>query len=162
MMGAALVLWTAAASAQDKPNFNGKWTLDAEKTAAANPGGGGGGGGGRGGGGRGGMGGGPVTITVDATSLTRETETQNGPVKQVYKLDGSETDVQMGPMTAKAKAKWDGATIVIETTSQTQDGGTRTTKAVYALEGEYLVIANTQPPRGGGEPVTRKQYYKKG
>jgi hypothetical protein len=151
-MGAAVVLWVTAAAAQEKPNFNGKWVLDAEKTAAAN----------EGMGGRGGRGGGgPMTLTVDAATLTRELEMQSGVVKIVYKLDGSEQTVAMGQGEAKAKAKWDGNTIVIETTSPNQEGTPVTRTAVYTIEGDYLVIANTGPGRGGGAPVTRKMYYKK-
>jgi hypothetical protein len=155
-MGAAMVLWATAASAQDKPAFAGKWQLDTEKTAAANPQGGGGGRGG----GRGGMGMGPVTLTVDAASLTVERETPQGAMKTTYKLDGSEQTIMMGQGEAKAKAKWEGNTIVIETT-RTFNENTVTTRTVYSMEGENLVIATTQPPRGGGEPVTRKQYYTK-
>ena len=157
-----MVLFATALSAQ-KPDFAGKWTIDAEKTAAANPNAGGGGGGG--GGGRGGRGGGMMnafTLTVDGTSLTREVEGQNGPVKTVYKLDGSETTVQMGQAEAKAKAKWEGNTIVIETTRQGQDGTAVTTKDVYSIEEGFLVITGTRPGRGGGEPVTTKRFYKKG
>jgi hypothetical protein len=34
---AAVVLSTVAMSAQSKPNFSGKWDVDAEKTTAVNP-----------------------------------------------------------------------------------------------------------------------------
>jgi hypothetical protein len=160
---AAVVLFAAGLSAQGKPNFSGKWAVDAEKTAAANPAppaGGGGGGGGRAGGGRGGGQAGPITLTVDATSLTRATEGQNGPQSTTYKLDGTAQTVTMGQTEAKVTAKWDGNTIVIETTRDMQ-GTAVTTKAVYSMEGDWLVIANTQPGRNGGEPTTRKTYYKK-
>lgn len=165
VMGAAtMVLFATAASAQ-KPDFSGKWTVDTEKTAAANPapqGGGGGGGGGGRAGGRGGMGmAGPMTIKIDAAALTIERETPNGAMATVYKLDGSEQTVTMGQGEAKVKAVWDGNTIVVETTRQGQNG-VMTTKAVYAMEGDHLVIANTQPGRGGGEAMTRKTFYKKG
>jgi hypothetical protein len=158
-MGAAAVLWATTASAQNKPNFSGKWQLDAEKTAAANPQGAGGGGGR--GGGRGGGGMGPMSITQSAADLTIERETPQGAMTTAYKLDGSTQTVTMGQGEAQVKAMWEGATLVIETTRQ-MGGNTVTTKAVYAMEGEYLVVATTSPPRGGGEPVTRKQYYKKG
>src|SRR5688572_33411261 len=94
VLGAATFLFATAASAQDTLNFSGKWQLDQEKTQAAHPnaqppgdGGGGGaagGGGGGGGGGAGGCGGGggmmgPFTLTVDAETLTRESEGQQGP-----------------------------------------------------------------------------------
>jgi hypothetical protein len=164
-MGAAMVLWATAASAQDRPDFSGKWTLDTEKTQAANPGmpagGGGRGGGGGGSGGGRGFGGmmGPFTLTLDGETLTRESEGPQGPIKLVYKLDGSEQSIAMGPMQATAKAKRDGKTIVIETTRQGQQGAV-TSKAVYSLEGDYLVIENTGPGRGG-QVTTRKMYYKK-
>jgi len=168
VMGAALFVLATAASAQEKPNFNGKWTVDAEKSAAANPGMGGSGGRGAGGGGGGGrgMGGGmgmmgPVTLTLDGNSLTSERETQNGTQKIVYKLDGSAQQIQMGQGSATAKARWEGNTIVIETTRDF-NGNSFTTKAVYAIEDGNLVISTTVPGRDGGEPMVRKQFYKKG
>ncbi len=153
-----MVLWASVAAAQAKPNFAGKWQLDQEKTQAANPNAGGGGGGG-GGGGRGGMGG-PMTIVADANTLTITRETPNGAMTTTYKLDGTEQTITMGQGEAKATAKWEGNTIVVNVTRQGQNGEVKT-NTVYSLEGDYLVVANTQPPRGGGDPVTRKSYYKK-
>lgn len=158
---AAVVLWAAGAFAQAKPDLSGSWTLDQEKTAAANPsaGGGGGGGGRRGGGGGGG---GAMTIKQDATSITIETQGRQGPQSTTYKLDGSEVQVPGGRGgAATAKAMVEGNTIVINTTRQMQDN-TITTKAVYSMEGEWLVVATTSPGRDGGEPTTFKRYYKKG
>ncbi|HUF51025.1 MAG TPA: hypothetical protein VMN60_09345 [Longimicrobiales bacterium] len=167
-----LALCASAASAQSRPDFSGTWTLDAEKTQAANPqmqGGGGGGGGGNAqragaGGGRGmgmggGMGGGPLTIRVAATSFTTERTGQNGAVTQTFKLDGSPTQISQGQMQASGVAKWDGATVVVELTIQTPQGA-RVSKATYSIEGEHLVIANEQPGRDGAATV-RKQYFKK-
>jgi hypothetical protein len=162
---------TVGLLAQAKPNFSGKWAIDQEKTTAANPapagggggaaGGGGGRGGAGGGGARGGGGGGAFELKQDATSLTRITEGQNGPMEQKYVLDGQAHDMPMGQATAKVTAKIDGATIVIETTRD-NNGTPSTSKAVYSMEGDYLVIANTNPGRNGGEPTTRKSFYKKG
>jgi hypothetical protein len=161
MGAAAMVLFAGAASAQ-KPDFSGKWAPDAEKTAAANPAQqGGGGNAGRAGGRPGGMGGGPMTIKVDAAGLTVEREGQNGMTSVVYKLDGSEQTITQGQGEAKAKAKWDGSTIIIETTRMMGENS-MTTKAVYSIEGEYLVVSTTAPGRQGGEATTRKAYYKKG
>jgi hypothetical protein len=160
-----MLMWASSVSAQ-KPDFSGKWTVDQEKTQAANPqqqgGGGGGGRGGAGGGGRGGMGGGmgAMTITLDASSMTVEREGPQGAIKTVYKLDGSASQVSMGPMTGSAKAKVDGATIVVEQTLTTQNGERQST-AVYSVEGEHLVVATTQPGRDGAA-TTRKVFYKKG
>jgi hypothetical protein len=160
--GAASVLWASVANAQ-QPNLSGKWAIDAEKTAAANPQQGGGGGGG-GGGGRGARGGGvpqAFTLTVDANTFTRESEGPQGPVKLTFKLDGSEQTVAMGQGEAKVTAKWEGSTLVVSTT-RTMGENAVTTKEVYSLDGDFLVIERTQPGRGGGEPQVRKTYFKKG
>ncbi|HEX5214525.1 MAG TPA: hypothetical protein VFV98_03630 [Vicinamibacterales bacterium] len=161
---ATVMMFTVGLLAQAKPNFAGKWTVDAEKTTAANPApaGGGGGGGGRAGGGGGGRGGGgPMTIAQDATTLTITTEGQNGPMEVKYKLDGTEQTVTMGQGEAKVKAKVEGSTIVVEQVRDMGNGPT-TTKVVYSMEGDWLVRSTTSPGRNGGEPTTRKTYFKKG
>jgi len=106
-MTAALVVALAAAGYAQKPDFSGTWTPEPAADAAA------GGGGGRGPGG-------PMTVKQTATELSVETQGRNGPQTRVYKLDGSETDVQMGQMTAKVSAKWDGSKLVI--TTKTDNG----------------------------------------
>jgi opacity protein-like surface antigen len=104
-MTAALVVALAAAGYAQNPDFSGTWTPDPAPDAAA------GGGGGRG------MGG-PMTVTQTATELKIERQGPNGAVTQVYKLDGTETDLQMGQMTAKVSAKWDGGKLVITQKSE--------------------------------------------
>ena len=70
----------------------------------------------RGGGGGGGRGmAGPMTVKQTADSLTVERQGRNGAMSMVYKLDGSESEITMGQMTAKATAKWDGSKLVITT-----------------------------------------------
>lgn len=147
----AVAMLMVAASAYAQTNFSGKWAPDTEKNPAPAAGGGG----------RGGMMAGPMTITQDATTLTIERETPNGVQKQTYKLDGSEQTITQGQGEAKVKAKVEGATIVISTTSDRGQGPTTTT-AVYSMEGANLVVATTRPGRGGGEPTTTKVFYKKG
>lgn len=148
----AVVLWAASAFAQAKPDFSGSWTLDAEKTAAANPSmqAGGGGRGGRGGG----MG--AMTIKHDGSTLTVEMQGRQGPQTIAYKLDGTEVQVPGGRGgAASAKAVWEGTTIVISTTRDMQ-GQMMTSKQVYSMEGDWLVV--TRDTQNG--PV--KAYYKKG
>jgi hypothetical protein len=161
VLGAALVFSASAAAAQ-KPDFSGKWTVDTEKTTAANPGQPGGGGppGGGGGGGGRGFGAGPMTVKQDAATLTQERETQNGVMSTVYKLDGTETVTTTQRGEQKNKATWEGNTLVIVTTRPGMDGATMTTKTVWALEGEYLVQTSTG--QMGGNEFTRKTFYKKG
>jgi hypothetical protein len=160
----AVLLWATAAYAQ-KPNFSGKWAVNAEKTAAANPNamaGGGGGGGGRGGG-RGG--GGSFEVKQDANTLTRTAIMQDGSAgpATVYKLDGTESkNMQAGrgggdPVEVISVAKWVGNTIEIVTKGANGD-----TKAVWSMDGADLKIATTTPPRQGGEAMTRTTIYSKG
>lgn len=158
---AAAVAFSATAAAAQKPDFSGKWTVDTEKTQAANPGQPGGGGppGGGMGGGRG-FGAGPMTVKQDAATLTTERETPNGVMSTVYKLDGTETVTTTQRGEQKNKAAWEGSTLVITTTRPGMDGGTMTSKTVWALEGNYLVQTMTmQTPNG---EMTRKTFYKKG
>jgi hypothetical protein len=143
-----------AAFAQGKPNFAGTWTLDAAKSDPPPArGGGAGGGGGRGGGGAGGGGGrgggNTVTITQTATEITIGMQT--------YKLDGSETEVQMGRGgAAKAKAAWEGNNLVI-TTNIDAGGQAITQKATRSLsaDGKEMTVV-TDGPQG-----SRKQVYTK-
>ena len=154
-----LVLAATTSQAQGKPDFSGSWTLVVDPNAA-----GGGGGGGRGGGGGGlGQGG---TITQDAKTLTITRTTQNGEIKVVYNLDGSESKNMMqgrgGQVEQVSKAAWDGAKLVI-TTSFTMGENAVTRTESYALDGSgQLVVSTTAPGRGGGEPMTTTRTYKKG
>jgi hypothetical protein len=153
---AAVVLWTIGASAQAKPSFAGKWTREAPAAGAP---GGGGGGGGRGGGG-GGFCGAECTITQTATELTLEFQGggQNpAPMKQVYKLDGSESkNPGRGGQDQVSKATWDGNKLVITTTTQNGEQ-----KRVLSLEGGNLVVDATNPGREGAAPTTTKITFKK-
>ena len=160
---AMVLLVSSSVFAQGKPNFAGTWTLDAEKTAAANPAPAGGGGGGRAGGGGGGRGGaqGPMTIKVDATTFSIERQGQNGPTTTAYVIDGKPNKMTQGQAEVSYTAKVVGSTIEIETTRD-MGGQAVTSKAVWAMEGEYLVQSTTQAGRDGGAPTTRKTYYKKG
>ena len=141
---AVIVVALAVAGFAQKPDFSGTWTPEPGAMAPAGGGGGGGGGGGRG------MGGGPMTVKQSATELTIERTTGRGPVTTTYKLDGSETDVQMGQMTAKVSAKWDGSKLVI-TTKTDQGESTQT----WSLDGGKLTIART-----GGRGPSSTTYTK--
>ena len=55
-----------------------------------------------------------------------------------------------------SKATWDGAKLVITTTTPNGD-----VKRVLSLEGGNLVIETTTPGREGGAPTTTKVIYKK-
>ena len=134
---AVLVVALAVAGFAQKPDFSGTWTPDAAAAA--------------GGGGGGGRGGGPMTVKQSATELSVETQGRNGAQTRTYKLDGTESDVQMGQMTAKVSAKWDGSKLVITTKT---DNGEQT--QTWSLADGKLHVDST----GGRGPSSRT--YTKG
>lgn len=156
-LGTAAVVLMATSVYAQAPDFSGTWTLDAEKTAAANPNAGGGRGGGRGGGmGGGRMGGAPVVFKQDAKTLTITRTMGENQMVTTYNLDGSpSTNAGMGrgggEMTSTAK--WDGAKLVV-----TNSNGQTVT---YHMDGAWLVQTTTRPGREGGPAMTMAQYYKK-
>jgi hypothetical protein len=139
---AAAVLAVATVAFAQKPDFSGTWTLDPAASGAP-PAGTGGGGGQRGGGG-------PMTVKQTADTLTIERQGQGGAMTTTYKLDGSETDITMGQMTAKASAKWDGNKLVITTKSERGEN-TQT----WSLANGVLTIEGT-----GGRGPTKRVYKK--
>jgi hypothetical protein len=169
MTAAAVIIGAAGLSAQGKPNFAGKWTLQADPNAAAPAAGAGGGQrGGGGGGGRMGGGGGvgfacgmECTIAQDATSLTLTRTGPAGEIKAVFKLDGSESknSVAMGQMTmdAVSKATWEGNKLVVTTTAD-MGGQAMTSKATLSLDATGNMVVEREGGRGPMAPQT----YKKG
>ena len=129
------------ARAQGKPDFSGTWTLDTAKSDPAPQG-------------RGGGGAGSVTIKQSGTELAVTSEGRQGPQTMTYKLDGSESTNQVmgrgGAQTVKSTAKWDGSSLVIETTREFQ-GTPITTKEVRRLDNggkEMIIESTTQTPQG--------------
>jgi len=147
------VILPFAAHAQGKPDFSGTWTLDTAKSDPPPQGRGGGGGGA-----------GSVTIKQTGTELAVTSEGRQGPQTMTYKLDGSESSNQVmgrgGAQTVKSTAKWDGSTLIIETTRDFQ-GTPITTKEVRRLDNggkEMVVESTTQTPQG---EMKRKVVYTK-
>jgi hypothetical protein len=146
MKGALLVAVLAAAvpssaRAQGKPDFSGTWTRDTAKSDPAPQG-------------RGGGGGGTQTIKQTATEIAVTVAGRGGPETQIYKLDGSETTNQSqspeGPLAVKGTARWDGASLVIETSREIR-GMTITSKEVRTLDStgkEMTIEAVTRSPQG--------------
>ena len=167
MVVAVVLMFCAAVglSAQAKPDFSGKWVMD-PASAPAPPAGapaGGGGGGGRGGG-RGGGGGGfgqEFTAVQNAKTLTITRMQGDQTINTVYNLDGSEskntTQGRGGPQEQVSKAVWEGAKLVITTTTQFGEQ-----KQTLSMEGGNLAVERSQPGRDGGAPTVTKLVYKKG
>ena len=130
--------------AQAKPDFSGKWAPKVE--AAAPPAGGGRGGGG-----------GPMTMKQTATELVQEVVRGENTMTTTYKLDGTESVNKMGQGESKSTAKFDGAKLVIKTTSEGQNGPMETT-ATWSLsaDGKELTIVRATA-RGERTMVYTKQ-----
>jgi hypothetical protein len=140
-----------AAWAQSKPDFSGTWTVNAEKSDPPP-----GGGGGRGPGG-------PITIKQTATELSITSQGRQGSQTLTYKLDGTEsTNPGRGGMEEKSKAKWDGSTLVVETT-QDMNGTpmTSTVKRRLDNDGKDMIVETSMTGMPNG-PTTRKVVYTKG
>jgi hypothetical protein len=155
-MVAAMVI-PFPARAQGKPDFTGTWTMDAAKSDPAPQGRGGGGGGG---------GGGTLTIKQTGTELTVTSQGRQGPQTMTYKLDGSPSSNEVmgrgGAQTVKSTAKWDGSSLVIETTRDF-NGTAVTTKEVRRLDngGKDMIVESTTTGGPNGEQK-RKVVYTKG
>jgi hypothetical protein len=107
-----------------------------------------------------------ATVTQDAKVLTVVRTTQAGEVKNVYNLDGSKSTNKMtfgeNSIEQVSVAKWDGARLVITTSSNFQGNAFETTMRL-SLDGGALTVETTRPDfQGGGTPITTKQTYKKG
>jgi hypothetical protein len=150
---AAIVLGSVGTFAAQRPSFAGSWTPDLEKTAVANPGqpkavpapr--------------------PMAIKQDTASITIERlGAPGGTTPITYNLnnqpmgvDSSKREPNERP--AQVRARWEGNTIVLETTRDVK--GTKVVStAMYARDGEWLVVTNTDPDPSGGSKVM-KTYYK--
>lgn len=157
VVGALSLVFAATTAIAQGTNFAGSWTMVPDPNAA-----GGGGGGGRGGGALLGQ---AATITQDDKMLTITRTTQNGEVKMVYNLDGSDSKNMVmgrgGQTEQVSQAKWDGAKLVI-TTSLQMGGNAVTRTQTLALDGSGQLTVTTTGPGRGGEVMTTTQTYKKG
>jgi hypothetical protein len=150
----SLVFAASIAQAQDKPNFSGSWTVVADPNAAPTGGRGGGGGLGQ-----------AATLTQDAKTLTITRTTQNGEVKLVYNLDGSESKNMVqgrgGQTEQVSKATWDGAKLVITTNLMMGENAVTRTQTM-SLDASGQLSVTVSGPGRGGEVMTTTQTYKKG
>jgi hypothetical protein len=103
----------------------------------------------------------PLTITQSATELVTEQTFGDQVRKATYYLDGREsTNPGMRGGESKSKARWDGKSLVIETTSMMGENAV-TTKVVRTLseDGKVMTVVTTRPGPNG--ETTRKTVYDK-
>jgi len=153
---ALVLLFAAIAPAQTKPNFAGKWTLVPDPNAPAPTG--------RGRGMGGGLGQAFSAEQTDKTLTVVTTNAQVGEVKAVYNLDGSESKNPISfngqSVDRVSKAKWDGAKLVITTTTNFNGNAAESTQTWSLDATGNLVVESTS--NFGGTPTTAKATYKKG
>src|SRR5688572_23555235 len=148
---AALLTSSLAVLAQTRPNFAGKWTLVPNPNAPAPTG-------------RGRGLGQAFTATQDEKTLTVITSNPPiGQIKAVYNLDGSESK---NPITfvgntvdRTSKVKWDGAKLIVTSTSNFQGNAVETTQPWSLDASGTLTVESTS--NFGGNPTTTKAQYKK-
>ena len=159
----AFTLLATLTAAQTRPDFSGVWTPVGSPGSAAAP-----------------LpppppGGGPppppppprtvsTTIAQSATELKVdrrvEIEGRETVYTLVYKLDGTESVNQMGPLVFRTKATWDGAALALSSVISTDGKPFGESKDVYRLEnGELIVETTRQTPQG---TVTSKGVNRKG
>lgn len=142
-----------SAVGQAKPNFSGTWKINTEKSDPMGGGGGGGGGGG--------MTMGALVITQTDTELTTEQSFGDQVRKATYYLDGRESTNPGGRGgEAKSKARWEGNSLIVETTSMMGENMV-TTKSVRSLsdDGKTMTVVTTRPGQNG--ETTRKTVFDK-
>jgi hypothetical protein len=94
-----------------------------------------------------------TTITQSATELKvdRRVERDGGEavITFIYKLDGTESVNQMGPIVFRTKAAWDGAALILSSLISTDEKTIGESKDIYRLEnGEMIVETTRQTPAG--------------
>jgi hypothetical protein len=144
----SLVVFGAAANAQEKPNFVGTWKLSEpaapdQFTPSV------------------------MTVAQDATNLTVSTVSQMGEFKTEYKIDGTEARSPLnlnGTMIDRlAKMTWDGNKLILSVKSD-MNGQIIEFKSVWSIDSDGTLSTVTTFPdfQGGSTPITLKAAYKKG
>ena len=114
----AILLAVAVTSAQEKPNFTGRWVVASPAADAGQE----------------------ETVTQAAATLTTGHASEGHGHRSVYKLDGTESRnvlVSHGAdIVTLSKASWSGNQLIITSDTTYPDGRKWQTKAVWSLDGE--------------------------
>jgi hypothetical protein len=135
MIATAIGVGASIAGAQTKPNFSGVWKMNPQKSkfdGTDAPTG--------------------MTLKVEqkGVDLVETVDVQDGSgdeaVEGKYVIDGKESDVHLGPETAKGTAKWEGDTLVIEWKA---DGFSFLRKHTLSADGKTITMAVRRPSPNG-------------
>jgi hypothetical protein len=121
--------------AQSRPDFSGEWRPPARDTPPQQP-----------------TGGGPpppprtlsitITQTTDELKIARRVETDGHEAVYnfTYKLDGTESVNQMGPLVFYTRGSWEGGSLVLASDVSVEDRRIGTLRESYTLEDGKLTI----------------------
>jgi hypothetical protein len=144
---ASVALVTAAANAQDKPDFTGTWKLAGEAQDQFTPS--------------------QIVVAKDTALLTVTVTGQMGEFKTTYKLDGtagsSPLDFQGNTIDRTTKLAWNENKLTL-TAASDMGGQPFEIKSVISAGPDGTMLVETTFPdfQGGGAPITTKATYKKG
>jgi len=135
MLAAIVCLCASIAGAQTKPNFSGTWKMNPQKSKF-----------------EGGEGPSSIVIKIDqkdpgiSESVTVGGSNGDETVEGKYTTDGKESEVQLGPNTAKATARWEGDALVIEWKGE---GLSFRRKHTLSADGKTMTMAVHRPGKDG-------------
>ena len=135
--------FAVALSAQSRPNFSGKWTLESSKPSGAA------------------MVRSSQVVKHDANTLWVG-QSEGGHHSSTYTLDAKPHETMIGPVKSVSKAEWNGNKLVIDRTDTFPTGAARTMKEVWSLgTSGQLVIVLTDKREGKDELTMTNVYIKK-
>jgi len=147
LVACVFVISALLAAQGAKPSFAGTWKLTSDPNAGM-------------------LVSSQLVVAYDGKVLTVTGTSQMGDIKTVYNLDGSaaKSPLDFGgqSMDRTTKAAWDGAKLVL-TTSSDFGGNAFEIKQVWSLAADGTLLVETTAPdfQGGGAPTTTKSTYKK-
>ncbi len=142
---ALVVMAVSVGSAQSKPNFSGTWIQIAPADQAGEE----------------------ILVKHDATTLSQEHPSEGGSHSLKYIVDGKEHQAEpigMGSgheVTTKYTATWQGATVVVEETSDYQSGLHRVARSVWSIDAKGQLVIDFSGNMPDGSQMKIQMIYKK-
>lgn len=137
----AILLAVAVTSAQEKPNFAGRWVVASPAPDAGQE----------------------ETVTQTAATLTTAHASEGHGHRSVYRLDGTESRnalVSHGEeIVTLSKASWSGNQLTITSDTTYPDGRKRQTMAVWSLDAEGRRVVDFTESGMTPTPTTSKRVY---
>ena len=143
VVAAGIVLWVAAASAQQRPNFSGRWVAVSPAEAAGQE----------------------QVIEHDATSLAVSHASTGAGHRAVYKLDGTESrnvlTTHGEDIVTMARAAWKDNQLTITSSTSYPDGRRLEKTQAWSLDGDGRLVIDMTDTMQGQPPARVKLVYTK-